>query len=86
MFVRLNDGSGKRERPSRVRGIAGRDRRILQFVSAVLSPVRFSGHALQRIERYLAKSLAHSLLQPIKLWYQAHLPRALGDETRAQNP
>jgi hypothetical protein len=38
---------------------------------------------LPRIERYLAKSLAHSLLQPIKLWYQAHLPRALGDETRA---
>ena len=33
---------------------------------------------LPRIERYLAKSLSHSLLQPIKLWYQAHLPRALG--------
>jgi hypothetical protein len=40
---------------------------------------------LPRIERYLAKSLAHSLLQPIKLWYQAHLPRALGaDEARAE--
>jgi tRNA threonylcarbamoyl adenosine modification protein YjeE len=40
---------------------------------------------LPRIERYLGKSLAHSLLQPIKLWYQAHLPRALGgDETRAE--
>jgi N-acetylmuramate 1-kinase len=35
---------------------------------------------LPRIERYLAKSLSHSLLQPIKLWYQAHLPRALGGE------
>jgi tRNA threonylcarbamoyl adenosine modification protein YjeE len=41
---------------------------------------------LPRIERYLAKSLAHSLLQPIKLWYQAHLPRALGDEAQAAEP
>jgi N-acetylmuramate 1-kinase len=39
---------------------------------------------LPRIERYLAKCLAHSLLQPIKLWYQTHLPRALGDEPRAE--
>jgi N-acetylmuramate 1-kinase len=38
---------------------------------------------LPRIEAYLAKSLAHSLLQPIRLWYQTHLPRALGGETRA---
>jgi len=30
------------------------------------------------IERRLAKNLAHPLLQPLKLWYQAHLPRALG--------
>lgn len=38
---------------------------------------------LPRIERYLAKSLAHSLLQPIKLWYQAHLPRALGEQAQS---
>jgi N-acetylmuramate 1-kinase len=41
---------------------------------------------LPRIERYLAKSLSHSLLQPIKLWYQAHLPRALGDEAQSAEP
>jgi hypothetical protein len=41
---------------------------------------------LPRIERYLAKSLAHSLLQPIKLWYQTHLPRALGPEEAAAEP
>ena len=41
---------------------------------------------LPRIERYLAKSLAHSLLQPIKLWYQAHLPRVLGGEARPTEP
>jgi N-acetylmuramate 1-kinase len=40
---------------------------------------------LPRIERYLAKCLAHSLLQPIKLWYQTHLPRALGDEPPAES-
>lgn len=34
---------------------------------------------LPRIERRLAKNLSHPLLQPLKLWYQAHLPRALGD-------
>ncbi len=34
---------------------------------------------LPRIERRLAKNLAHPLLQPLKLWYQAYLPRALGD-------
>ena len=41
---------------------------------------------LPRIERYLAKSLSHSLLQPIKLWYQAHLPRALGGEIPPAEP
>jgi tRNA threonylcarbamoyl adenosine modification protein YjeE len=40
---------------------------------------------LSRIEAYLAKSLAHPLMQPIKLWYQTHLPRALG-EARAAEP
>ena len=34
---------------------------------------------LPRIERRLAKNLAHPLLQPLKAWYQTHLPRALGD-------
>ncbi len=33
---------------------------------------------LPGVERRLAKNLAHPLLQPLKLWYQAHLPRALG--------
>ncbi|HZZ62214.1 MAG TPA: tRNA (adenosine(37)-N6)-threonylcarbamoyltransferase complex ATPase subunit type 1 TsaE [Roseiarcus sp.] len=33
---------------------------------------------LRRIERYLAKNLAHPLLRPLALWYQNHLPRALG--------
>ncbi len=33
---------------------------------------------LPRIERYLAKNLAHPLLAPLALWYQKHLPRALG--------
>jgi tRNA threonylcarbamoyl adenosine modification protein YjeE len=37
---------------------------------------------LPRIEGYLAKSLAHPLMQPVKAWYQAHLPRALGGEAR----
>jgi tRNA threonylcarbamoyl adenosine modification protein YjeE len=41
---------------------------------------------LPRIERYLAKSLSHSLLQPIKLWYQAHLPRALSGEASPAEP
>ena len=35
-------------------------------------------HHLPRIERYLAKNLAHPLLRPLALWYQNHLPRALG--------
>jgi N-acetylmuramate 1-kinase len=33
---------------------------------------------LPRIERYLMKDLAHPLLAPLALWYQAYLPRALG--------
>ncbi len=33
---------------------------------------------LPRIERYLAKNLAHPLLAPLALWYQGCLPRALG--------
>jgi N-acetylmuramate 1-kinase len=33
---------------------------------------------LPRIERYLARNLAHPLLKPLALWYQKHLPRALG--------
>ena len=33
---------------------------------------------LPRIERYLKRNLAHPLLQPLALWYQNHLPRALG--------
>ena len=33
---------------------------------------------LPRIERYLAKNLAHPLLKPLAVWYQNHLPRALG--------
>jgi N-acetylmuramate 1-kinase len=33
---------------------------------------------LPRIERCLAKNLAHPLLRPLALWYQNHLPRALG--------
>ena len=35
---------------------------------------------LPRIERYLRKNLAHPLLRPLALWYQNHLPRALGPE------
>ncbi len=34
---------------------------------------------LPRIERRLAKNLAHPLLQPLRSWYQTHLPRAAGD-------
>src|SRR5271163_1642584 len=33
---------------------------------------------LPRIERCLARNLAHPLLQPLAVWYQKHLPRALG--------
>lgn len=41
---------------------------------------------LPRIERYLAKGLAHPLMQPVKLWYQAHLPRALEGDARPAEP
>ena len=34
---------------------------------------------LPRIERYLKRNLAHPLLRPLALWYQNHLPRALGE-------
>ena len=34
---------------------------------------------LPRVERRLARNLAHPLLEPLKLWYQTHLPRPLGD-------
>jgi N-acetylmuramate 1-kinase len=33
---------------------------------------------LPRIERYLSRNLAHPLLKSLALWYQNHLPRALG--------
>ena len=41
---------------------------------------------LPRIERRLAKNLAHPLLQPLKLWYQAYLPHALGDAQPPSEP
>jgi hypothetical protein len=34
---------------------------------------------LPRVERRLARNLAHPLLEPLKLWYQTHLPRPFGD-------
>ena len=34
---------------------------------------------LPHIERRLARNLAHPLLEPLRLWYQTHLPRALGE-------
>ncbi len=40
---------------------------------------------LPRVEAYLAKSLAHPLMQPIKLWYQTHLPRVLPSADRMPN-
>ena len=39
---------------------------------------------LPRIERYLARNLAHPLLRPLGLWYQNDLPRALGPPPAAQ--
>jgi aminoglycoside/choline kinase family phosphotransferase len=33
---------------------------------------------LPRIERALARNLVHPLLRPLAVWYQNHLPRALG--------
>ena len=41
---------------------------------------------LPRIERYLAKDLAHPLLAPLALWYQAHLPQALGPGPASPEP
>jgi N-acetylmuramate 1-kinase len=41
---------------------------------------------LPRIERYLARNLAHPLLQPLALWYQNHLPRALGQPPVESDP
>jgi tRNA threonylcarbamoyl adenosine modification protein YjeE len=40
---------------------------------------QYLGH-LPRIERYLRRNLAHPLLASLALWYQTHLPRALGRE------
>ena len=33
---------------------------------------------LPRIERTLAKNLSHPALEPLKRWFETHLPRALG--------
>jgi aminoglycoside/choline kinase family phosphotransferase len=41
---------------------------------------------LPRIERYLAKNLAHPLLHPLAVWYQNHLPRALGQPPEVLPP
>ena len=41
---------------------------------------------LPRIERYLARNLAHPLLRPLALWYQNHLPRALGPLSDKSDP
>ena len=41
---------------------------------------------LPRIERYLARNLAHPLLRPLALWYQNHLPRALGEPPVKSEP
>ena len=41
---------------------------------------------LPRIERYLRRNLAHPLLAPLTLWYQTHLPRALGSEPEPARP
>jgi N-acetylmuramate 1-kinase len=41
---------------------------------------------LPRIERYLARNLAHPLLQPLALWYRNHLPRALGPPADPSDP
>ncbi|THD48809.1 MAG: tRNA (adenosine(37)-N6)-threonylcarbamoyltransferase complex ATPase subunit type 1 TsaE [Bradyrhizobium sp.] len=38
---------------------------------------------LPHIERRLARNLAHPLLEPLRLWYQTHLPRALGESPPA---
>ena len=41
---------------------------------------------LPRIERYLGRNLAHPLLRPLALWYQNHLPRALGEPPVKSEP
>jgi N-acetylmuramate 1-kinase len=41
---------------------------------------------LPRIERYLARNLAHPLLQPLAVWYRNHLPRALGPPSVDSDP
>ncbi len=41
---------------------------------------------LPRIERYLAKNLAHPLLRPLAVWYQNYLPRALGQQIEEPTP
>ena len=41
---------------------------------------------LPRIERYLARDLAHPLLQPLAVWYRNHLPRALGPPPVESDP
>ena len=41
---------------------------------------------LPRIERYLARNLAHPLLQPLAVWYRNHLPRALGPPPVMSDP
>ena len=41
---------------------------------------------LPRIERYLDRNLAHPLLRPLALWYQNHLPRALGQPPVKSDP
>jgi N-acetylmuramate 1-kinase len=41
---------------------------------------------LPRIERYLLKNLQHPLLRPLAVWYQNHLPRALGQPSEAPTP
>src|SRR5271165_6819528 len=46
---------------------------------------QYLGH-LPRIERYLAKNLAHPLLRPLAVWYRNHLPRALGQPPEALPP
>ena len=41
---------------------------------------------LPRIERYLRRNLSHPLLASLALWYQTHLPRALGPEPESSAP
>ena len=38
---------------------------------------QYLGH-LPRIERTLAKNLKHPALEPLRQWFETHLPRALG--------